>query len=270
MDDGEWETDVTRSDIGDGEHEVKFYAEDEAGNQCPLQEMSFKVDTKVPDTILDVSGPTHEGWYNSQPLIQLRTDPDAEIRYWWEGKGEVYTYERPLDVPGIEGIYRLHYYSTDRAGNEENERIHTFNVDSKEPILRLDTMKQGRNGFLLDFSGSTDGTSLKFRVLDNDGVVVDWTRDKNIAIMLPDGKHTLTIEAIDEGGNTVYTEIDIEVEPAYLPYVKIGAPIATILVLITILIIGMGKRKRKLEPIIYDPALVDRSYPVIEHVEIKE
>lgn len=270
MDDGEWETDVTLMDIDDGEHEIQFYAEDEAGNRCPLQEMTFKVDTTVPTTILEVKDPTYEGWYNSQPLIQLRTDPDAEIFYWWEGKGEVHTYQRPLDVPGREGVYRLHFYSIDKAGNEEFESVKTFRIDSKEPILRLDTMKQGRTGFLLDCTGSTDGTTLKFRVMENDKVIVDWTRERNIAITLSDGKHTLTVEAMDEGGNIIRTEIDLEVESAFLPYVKIGIPVLVLLILIAVTMIGVRRFRKKPGDLSHrteNYAYYDQG---IEFVEVKE
>ncbi|MGA1872477.1 MAG: C25 family cysteine peptidase [Thermoplasmatota archaeon] len=245
MDGSEWSQDVSRFEVPDGSHEVQAYAMDAAGNSCPVVSVEIKVDTLTPETEIHVKDPDSSGWYTNPPLIELRTDPDSEILYWWEGKGDVNTYLRPIDIPSGEGTFVLHYHSRDRAGNEEDENSRTFRIDSKNPILRLDTLRQGRNLFLIDCSGSSDGTDLSFRILEGNSVLVDWTADGNIVLELSDGDHTITVEARDEAGNVVSNELDLRVEPVWMPYLLYGGPGLLVVCVIAAVILLMARRRRR-------------------------
>ncbi|MGA1793309.1 MAG: C25 family cysteine peptidase [Thermoplasmatota archaeon] len=269
MDGSEIRTDLTRFEVPDGVHEISVHARDEAGNSCPVQSFSFKVDTNAPDTIIDVRDPGPLGWYTTTPLIELGTDIDSEIVYWWEGRGEVSTYQRPLDVPAGEGTFTLHFFSKDLAGNEGPEGSRTFKVDTKEPILRLETLRQGRTSFLIDCTGSTDGTDLTFRVLEAGSVLVEWTEDGKIEIALPDGSHRISVEARDEAGNTVSSELTLEVKPVWMPYLVYGLPAVLVSIAILSIFIIAARRKHQYEQELLPEETNERSY-LVEAVEVHE
>ncbi|MGA1820043.1 MAG: C25 family cysteine peptidase [Thermoplasmatota archaeon] len=269
MDGTDIRTDVNRFEVPDGIHEISVHASDEAGNSCPVQTFQFRVDTRAPVASIDVREPGPLGWYTSTPLIGLSTDIDSQIVYWWEGKGEVATYQRPLDVPAREGIFTLHYFSRDLAGNEGPEEERTFKVDTKEPILRLETLEQGRSSFLIDCTGSTDGTELEFRVMEGGSVLVDWTDDGNIELELPDGSHRVLVEARDEAGNTVSSEIVLEVQPAWMPFLVYGLPAVIAAAAILAVFVYAARRKHHFEENLL-PAAGQEGYHAVEAVEVLE
>ncbi|MBN1390056.1 MAG: hypothetical protein JXA22_05380 [Candidatus Thermoplasmatota archaeon] len=247
MDGTEGKTDITRFDVPDGSHEIMVYAEDEAGNTCLVQRFQLNVDTETPSTILNVREPGPFGWYTSSPLIELVTDTDAEIVYWWEGREERNTYDKPIDIPSREGVLVLHYHSVDTAGNEESECTHQFKLDTRDPLLRMDIIQQERGRFLIDCTGSSDGTDIQYRVLNGDSVLVEWTSDGILEVGLSGGVHILKVEARDMAGNTVSTEVELEVEPAWVPLVTIGAIVLVLSVaaVTALVFIVRGKGRRR-------------------------
>ncbi|MBN1539079.1 MAG: hypothetical protein JW939_02960 [Candidatus Thermoplasmatota archaeon] len=265
MDSSEEEEDITRFNVPDGTHEIMIHAEDEAGNTCPVQKYQFKVDTGSPVTILDVREPGPFGWYTSPPLIELSTAPDAEVIYWWSGKGGANTYQRPIDIPSKEGVFDLHFYSVDEAGNEENENIQRFKIDTSPPILRLDAIRLERDRYLMDCTGSTDGNGLQYRISEGSSVLVDWTSEDMIELTLGEGAHVITVEARDEAGNIDHTDVELKVEPIWMPLLLFGVPALLLLTAAGSAVVLVLRRKTRRE-IPYREEVPDGA--VVEALEI--
>jgi len=247
LDGAEWEDRIPRLEIPDGSHVLEFFSVDRAGNRCPVKEKEFLVDTEYPVTALEARGAKSGDWFTSSPLIELSSDQGTEIRYTWDISRGYQIYYRPLDFPEKEGIFRLFYFSVDHAGNQEDERIETIRVDTRNPILRVEMMDRGHGSYLVDCSGSTDGTDLRFRILDGSTVIQEWTGDDIVEISLGEGDHILTIESRDEAGNTASTEIEIRVRPEWLMPFLYGAPVLMLAVLIAIFLFIRSRGRRRMD-----------------------
>jgi hypothetical protein len=214
-------------------------------------ELEFLVDTEYPITELYLRGSRSGDWFTTSPLIELSSDKDSEIRYTWDITREFQVYYRPLEVPEREGVFRLYYYSVDAAGNEEYERYETIRVDTRDPILRVETMERGEGIYLVDCSGTTDGTELEFRILKGNHVIHDWTEEELLEIYLGEGDHLLTVETRDRAGNMASTEIEIEIRPVWLPLVLYGSPALAIIMMIGIFVYIHSRRNKRRRELLF-------------------
>ncbi|MFO8050481.1 MAG: C25 family cysteine peptidase [Thermoplasmatota archaeon] len=267
MDGGEWVKGLDTFDIDDGEHSIEVYSADRAGNTCPVEEMIFKVDTRRPETSFSARGSRNGEWFTSGPMVRLTSEEDASIRYRWEEDGQDKVYDSPLKPPEKEGIFHLSFYSIDRAGNQEESTLMTLKVDTRDPVLRVDTLSSGRDRITIDCSGSTDGTTLRYRVLEGDEVLADWTERSLIPVDPGPGEHTLTVEAKDSAGNTDSMEVDVYVEPLWKTVSKIALPISVLVGLIVLTVVMLirsrrGPGRRHQEP--YGAPVAEQTYEALE------
>lgn len=244
LDEGEWTTGRSRYIIDDGEHTLEFYGIDPAGNKCPVQTMDFKVDTSAPISSIEITGSRNDGWFTSRPLVHLSSDEYATVHYSWDRSESPQIYDGPINPPKREGSFKLQYWSVDAAGNIESEKEELIRCDSVEPVLRTEILRSGSSGFLIDCSGTSDGTELEYRILEGSRTIVDWTSDDLIPISLDAGERTLTIEVRDQGGNIDTVEIDVKVESRLISMLKVLGPISIVIV-VTLCIFAMVLHNRK-------------------------
>ncbi|MFW3146233.1 MAG: C25 family cysteine peptidase [Thermoplasmatota archaeon] len=245
MDGGGWEEAFGRLDVPDGEHRIDVYAVDTAGNTCTAVTMTFKVDTVFPRTEVQETGSREGDWYTSKPLILLVPDEEGTTYYSWSSPEEALEFEGPIDPPGDEGRYTLYYWTEDRAGNREDTTDLRFNIDSRPPVLRVEVMERGGSSFILDCSGSTDGTRMRYKVSGEGVVMQDWTERSLFELDLGPGSHVITVEARDAAGNKDTLDLVLEVDPEWLPYAVYGIPsLGTAMIALLIVVLLVMKKKR--------------------------
>jgi hypothetical protein len=119
----------------EGNHTLRFFAQDTRGNKGNESFRVFKVDSVAPVTAVSIDPPGMvEEWYRETPSIFLSNSENAEIWYWWDG-GAPLLYGGPVSAQ--EGEHELGYQSRDAAGNTEKARTALFKVDTSPPEARL-------------------------------------------------------------------------------------------------------------------------------------
>ena len=233
LDRGAWTVAPGTLTVPEGEHDIEFYAVDQAGLESGRTSLSFTVDTVGPRTTAEVEGTLRDGRYITQPRITLYTDEEAALFYRF-GAGQVREYDSPFEPPGREGTYVLHYFGMDLAGNEEGDNVLTLLVDSKGPDIAASCKDLGGGELLIDATGTTDGTSLQFRFSVDGKVVRDWSAVPTANVRVDGGSHDIVVEARDEGGNIARRTMTVESESG-----PGTALIALSVLILVILIIGV-------------------------------
>jgi len=116
--------------LTDGVHSLTYYATDVAGNSEPPHSQTIQVDTSIPHTTLNVSGPqksSSSGWYTGDVTVSLSVSKPGCTSYL---NGQVYTGRITLSG---DGYHNLSYYSVDQAGNTEATHTATIKIDGSAP-----------------------------------------------------------------------------------------------------------------------------------------
>jgi len=124
---------------GLGEHTIRFWSEDVAGNvENPGGEFTFTINPTPPDPDLDAPVTTTDiaGSHEGSVTVRLEaTDTGgtgvAATWYTFNGGSPIrYTVPFPVSAPHD---YTMTYWSEDAAGNEEEHRVATFTVSAMTP-----------------------------------------------------------------------------------------------------------------------------------------
>ncbi|MFZ3059701.1 MAG: FG-GAP-like repeat-containing protein [Candidatus Methanoperedens sp.] len=125
-------TDITIS--GEGNHTIKYYSVDNAGNAEPLKETEVRIDNTSPVT----SDDSDNKWYNKDVILNLNardTLSGVEALYYSiggsPGKSDSGTTTLPFSS---EGVHIIDYYSVDNAGNIESTKTAVVRIDKTNPI----------------------------------------------------------------------------------------------------------------------------------------
>ena len=119
----------------EGDHSLGFFSSD-LGLEEDRREIGFSVDTLMPATdyrILPSDPDGIGGVYVTSPTVTLSSEAGAVIFYDL-GEGEM-IYSAPFRVP--HGDHDIKYWSVDRAGNTEIQRIEEVTVDISDPSALL-------------------------------------------------------------------------------------------------------------------------------------
>jgi hypothetical protein len=100
-------------------------------------------DTTPPVTTATVSGPSgSNGWYRGNVVVTLSaTDPDSPVAatYFTVDAGSKQTYTAPFTISG-DAVHHVSFYSVDPAGNQENIKLLTVDIDSTPPVTTANTL----------------------------------------------------------------------------------------------------------------------------------
>lgn len=151
-----WQVDDQPAEMGlelwlgeTGEHSLRFYASDLAGNRSPESVLSLPVDTDPPSTTLSIEPPiAPSGYYTAPVTLQFEaTDVlDAQQPGQDGGSGVAHTWMQLDQGPwepaatfqiGEDGFYLLSYYSEDIAGNVEVTQSQTISLDAMAPAAAI-------------------------------------------------------------------------------------------------------------------------------------
>jgi hypothetical protein len=222
----------------------QYRSVDKAGNVEATKQQTVQIDKTSPVTTASIDGTLKNGWYSSDVTVTMSAYDNlsgvARTEYRIGNSGDWNIYTGPV-LMTQEGTYTVQYRSTDKAGNVEDVRQQTVQIDKTPPDFSLIV-----NGNVLNDGGSFDDyLPLTFKVSDNlsgmayaqisvGGSVyaIDLKTQPSIDIDLAGkaGSYTATIIAEDIAGNrieknftfTVTTSID-SMRHLIDGYIKAGA-----------------------------------------------
>ncbi len=207
-------TAINRALAEDGEYRFEMEATDKCGNHTTYT-YSFIVDANAPlielsgvknydstDKAVDLIVKVTENFYttNKLSISGTRTDINGDVEKlnltgYNVNAAKVTTIPQQFKE---DGIYDINVRSVDKAGNEDNKKVH-FTIDSKAPIIK--SLPEYDGTLFSEFKWDeypddlvTDLTVCQVTIL-MDGVEYDGLTE------LSDGSHTLRIEAVDELGH---------------------------------------------------------------------
>ncbi len=193
--------------LPEGEHDIHFFAEDEAGNLEVEQHVTIRSDTLDPliDLTLNPSEPDGmNGWYTTEPMITLSKDEEdsgSEVRFMCDMDGEVIEYSGPFFVP--EGEHLIDIWAMDNSGRSSNITQLDLKVDIRPPRTEIEIYPDepdGENGWYVTnpeviLTPSEPDCSIEYRI--SSSPFNDYQGD----LILPDGRFDLEYRSVDPSGN---------------------------------------------------------------------
>ena len=155
---------------------------------------------------LSPSSPDHDPWYSTTPTVTLTADqPNATIRYQWDGTDpDAWTqYFGPF--PSIEGSHTLHYYASDALDNVEPSNNALIRVDTTPPTtvlnVREDAVVRGTRWF-------SESPTITLQPDEEASTRYQWDATETAGwkpydgqLTAPEGEHSLYFYSTDQRGN---------------------------------------------------------------------
>lgn len=130
--------------LGDGEHQLEYYARDQVGNEAQRQRFSFYLDRIAPEANFAIEGDQYQGNYtyiSARTKIALSaTDNKAGvdfIRYRID-QGAYQNYAQAFNMPDAFGLHSFGYDATDKVENKASAKSKAVFVDNRAPNTRID------------------------------------------------------------------------------------------------------------------------------------
>ncbi|HOK60746.1 MAG: hypothetical protein WBJ36_12100 [Tenuifilum sp.] len=153
----------------DGEYEIKVYSTDKLGNSEPVVSRKIIVDATPPLTEISFKGDKYEDIFSGRAALTLTASDRfgvAGTKVMIDSSGKWTDYKQPIQTANLaEGYHTLTWYSTDRAGNIEEQKNYRFFVDKTPPIVVEEI--EG-NSYMIGTREFSSGRSrLKVMAVDN-------------------------------------------------------------------------------------------------------
>ncbi|GAA2360564.1 ThuA domain-containing protein [Dactylosporangium salmoneum] len=198
---------------GDGTHQVRYRATDQAGNVSAVQTQEVKIDATAPVTTASFAPATDAGWHNgATPVALAATDTGSGVtKVEWSLDGGAWTpYTAPVNVTG-EGEHELLYKSTDAAGNVETLKSAILKIDASAPTVIVAGLADGQ------LYGDSQDVRVTWQAIDStsgmksvagslDGRAYQ-TGTLQAMYELDLGMHKLTVVGTDNAGNATTTTV---------------------------------------------------------------
>ncbi|MFC0187359.1 OmpL47-type beta-barrel domain-containing protein [Fictibacillus aquaticus] len=180
----------------EGIHEVAYYSVDKAGNKEELKTEKLFIDFTAPVT----TAITPEGWTNSEYTMELYPTDNlsgVDKTYYSINDSE---FVEGTSIEFIEeGVFKVSFYSVDKAGNVEDIQTIELNYDKTAPVTVSDAPSEWKNSDVQVNLTATDNLSgvaaTYYSLKDGDfaeGQTIDLTEE---------GIHTLSFYSTDKAGN---------------------------------------------------------------------
>jgi len=153
----------------DGEYELKVYSTDNLGNTEPVVSRKFIVDATPPQTEITFKGDKYEDIFSGRAALILTASDRFGVentKVMIDSTGKWMEYKQPIQTAALaEGHHTLTWYSTDRAGNIEEQKNYRFFVDKTPPVVVEEI--EG-NSYMIGTREFSSGRSrLKVMAVDN-------------------------------------------------------------------------------------------------------
>ncbi|MEE6260404.1 ThuA domain-containing protein [Plantactinospora sonchi] len=199
---------------GDGDHEVRFRATDEAGNVEETKSVPVRIDATAPVSSASFAPPTDDGWHGdgTVPVTLTSTDAGSGVtRLEWSLDGGAWTaYTEPVNVTG-DGQHELLYRATDAAGNVETLKSAVLKIDGVKPTVLVSGLADGQlygdsQDVRVNWSAVDPTSGIRATVGTLDGRPYQ-PNTLQAMYELPLGLHELTVTATDRAGNSTTSTV---------------------------------------------------------------
>ena len=204
----------TLDPLAEGAHIVRVESTDAAGN-IGFAEVGFTIDTTAP--VVSISSPISGATNTTRPVLAYTANEGnvvVKVDGVVVGKVSGSTLDTLFDGPHTVGVE-----ATDTANNTGYAEV-SFTVDTAAPTITITSPAAGltkKSAPVLEYTTS-DGTV----VVKVDGGIVNKVSGSTLDT-LPDGPHTVRVEATDSANNAGFVEVFFTVDTA-APTITITSP----------------------------------------------
>jgi hypothetical protein len=185
---------------GDGDHRLETRGRDKAGNRSAWRSQHIKIDGTVPNDTTALSD-----WTNAKTFKLSGSDATsgvARIEYEIDGVQSGTVLNDGMTPALSDGPHTITHRVIDNAENASAEKTDTVNVDTVKPVVNPVAIPSSSTGWLntklsVTLTGSDDRSGVDHFEWRVDG----GTIQKGITPVVPDGMHTLAVQAVDAAGN---------------------------------------------------------------------
>lgn len=206
LDDGAWRAQSWLEVAAEGEHTVKFYAQDVAGNLEPEQSLNIAIDQTPPTVVVTPDRlPNATGWYTASVTLNFVANdtPSQQAQVYFRLDGGPWQSGTQLEV-SANGDHEIEYYAQDAAGNRSALASTHIKLDTVPPTTAYRVQgSQGQNGWyvtpvtveLIPADATSGVTATYYRI--NEG---SWQTGTQFQIS-GDGHYVVSFYSIDAAGN---------------------------------------------------------------------
>lgn len=222
---------IHASTLGQGDHKIEFYAEDNVGNQEDPQVYEFYVDRTPPTILQDIIGKKYiangkefSSGRSQLKLTALDNKSGVKAIYYSINNGEYQLYEKPVFLKAVKGRMSVKAYAVDKVNNrsqiaEESNADRFPYIDLTGPSLNhrfagpvltaFDTIYiSARTKIHLSGSDAESGLhNIQYTVDNKDSVhyKAEFTINK-------EGQHSIDYVGIDNVDNTTTKNFKVMVD----------------------------------------------------------
>ena len=199
------------SGLSEGEHTIKIFARDDAGNTGVSNTVSFRVDTTPPTITL--TSPEETTYSTTNVFLEITLNEEATwIGYSLDGEDNV-TITGDSNLSGLsEGSHIIVVFATDYAGNTGASSTVQFTifippVDITPPIVVITSPENTTYSvatIVLDFASDEEVNWIGYSLDGQDNVTI--TGD-TVLFGLSEGSHSVVVFANDTAGNTGASDV---------------------------------------------------------------
>ncbi len=206
---GPWIPYATDFDLTDGTYTIEWYSDDLAGNTESPHAVTIRIDSEAPNTAPTLYGNQGEAdWYVSDVSLELTaTDPVPGSGFWYTefsyDATTWFSYTEPVAISN-EGSTTVYYRSIDQAGNIEEVKSTTIQIDKTAPTTEITF----NTYYLEDFNNIFVTSDTIFTLSASDDVpgVVDVSGVKHTYYRINDGEFQIYLDPFSlKGVDGVYT-----------------------------------------------------------------
>ena len=210
LDGGSWSNYYSTIEVSEeGDHDIAFYAVDQAGNHADTVNLTFSIDATIPTAQSMLTGETGQnGWYVSEVAVNLTAQDNlsgvATLLYRLDGSDWM-EYSTDLSI-NVDGQHTVDFFAIDRAGNNGTIGSVVVMLDSTGPASSCELNgTPGQMGWYISSisinASARDGNgsgiaSIEYRL---DGG--SWDNYSSAIRVQSEGEHVMECRAIDIAGN---------------------------------------------------------------------
>ncbi|GHV74988.1 hypothetical protein AGMMS49940_22900 [Spirochaetia bacterium] len=217
---GPWEDAPASLSPEDGTHRITAYGTDSRGLRGTEENVQFKVDTGLPESIITLSPAEPEnGWYNQAITLTLNAWDDVSGIDWiWTSRS---AYSEPMFFAD-QGIHRFSWHALDHAGNREEQRRRDIRIDLTPPYAEVSVVyDQGLGELTINARDSLSGAAfIEYRINKDTA-----ERYRDPLVFTEPGAYQVHYRAADRAGNiSLWQTCDVVVSPAHAGLELIDTP----------------------------------------------
>jgi large repetitive protein len=180
----------------DGVYKVSYYSIDKAGNVEEKRTEKVSLDTQAPVTASNIE----DKWYQDKVEVKLTATDNLSgvAATYYSINDSAFTKGDSLTIEE-KGSYEISYYSVDNAGNIEEVKTQTVNMDSEAPVTASNIEdKWYQDGLKVELNATDDFSGVAQTFYSVDGS--DFAEGTEV-VLAEDGVYEVSYYSVDRAGN---------------------------------------------------------------------